>query len=141
MNAHIKYVDGLTFVGKGDSNHWVTMDASPKAGGSGAGTSPMELLLLSVGGCTAVDVINMLKKRKKQVDKFDVELSAKRADTHPKVYTEIHLTYKFWGKDLTEKEVRRAIDLSKSKYCSASIMLGKTARITYDFFINPENSG
>ncbi len=138
MKVAIKYVDGLTFIGKGESNNWVTMDASPKVGGSGAGTSPMEFLLMGLGGCTAVDVILMLKKRKKQVDKFDIEISSKRADEHPKVFTEIHMSYKFWGKDLTNKEIERAIELSENKYCSASAMIAKTAKITYDFVINAE---
>ncbi len=134
----VKLVDGITFVGKGKSNHWIPMDASPAAGGSGAGTSPMELLLIGLGGCTGVDVVLMLKKRKKKLDKFTLEISSERADSHPKVYTKIHITYKLWGKDLTEKEVKRAIELSEEKFCSASIMFSKTAEITYDFQINPD---
>ena len=138
MNVEIKYIDNLTFVGKGESNHWVPIDASVKAGGSGAGATPMEMLLFGVGGCTAVDVIMMLKKRKKTIDKFNIRIEAERADDHPKVFTHLHLTYRFWGKDLTEKEVARAIELSESKYCSASAMIAKSAKIRYDFEINPE---
>ena len=138
MNIKIKNVDELTFLGKGDSNNWITMDASPKVGGSGAGASPMELILLGLGGCAGVDIKLMLQKRKKVVDKFEIEINAQRAEAHPKVYTKIHMTYKFWGKDLTEKEVLRAIELSESKYCSVSAMLNKTAKITYDFVINAE---
>ena len=137
MSITIKQIDGITFVAKGNSNHWVAMDANPQTGGSGAASSPMEFLLFGLGGCTAVDVVMMLNKRKKNLKNFEIQVESKRADAHPKVYTEIHLTYKFWGEDLTEAEVKRAIELSKTKYCSASAMLGKTAKITYEYRINP----
>ena len=138
MKTTIKLVDNMSFMGKSESNHWVTMDASPKAGGDGAAASPMELLLIGLGGCSGVDVVAMLKKRKKKIDKFDIEIISKRADEHPKVYEEIHIVYKIWGDGLTEKEVKRAIELSENKYCSASAMFGKTAKMTFEFEVNQE---
>jgi putative redox protein len=141
VKVEVKYVDGLTFVGKGESNHWIPMDASIKAGGSGAGTSPMELLLLGLGGCTAVDVVSIMKKRRKPVQKFAIQIEAERAKEHPKVYTRIHMIYQFWGENLDKEELKKAIELSESKYCSASAMLGKTAEITYEIQMNPVNTG
>lgn len=139
MKIEVKYVDGMTFVGKGESNHWIPMDASESAGGSGAGTSPMELLLIGLAGCTGVDVVLIMKKRKKPVHKFDIEVEAERAKEHPKVYNKIHIIYKFWGDNLDENELKRAIELSENKYCSASAMLSKTAQLSYEIQINPEN--
>lgn len=139
MKVDVTYVDKMTFIAKGESNHWVAMDASEAAGGTNAASSPMELLLMGLGGCTGVDVVLIMKKRKKPVEKFKLEISAERADQHPKVYTRIHMIYKFWGKNLDESELRKAIELSEEKYCSASAMLAKTANISYEIQINPEN--
>lgn len=137
MKVEVQYVDGMTFVARGDSNHWVVMDAAPSAGGSGAASSPMELLLMGLGGCTGVDVVMIMNKRRKPVERFAIEIQAERAPDHPKVYTKIHMIYKFWGDSLDEEELRKAIELSEQKYCSASAMLGKTAAISYEIQINP----
>ena len=102
------------------------------------GIAPMELLLVGLAGCTAVDVLHILRKKRQQVDRFHLKVRAKKADSHPKVYTKIELVYLLWGEDISDKAVRDAIDLSKEKYCSASVMLGKTAEITYAYKINQD---
>ncbi len=111
------------------------MDASPAIGGSGKGPRPMELLLMGMGGCTGIDVVSMLKKQRQELQDFDMEIEATRADKPPRVFTNIHIRYLLTG-DLDPEKVRRAIELSKEKYCSASIMLGKTATITYSYVVN-----
>jgi putative redox protein len=126
----IKNVDGITFVGHGKSNHWVAMDGSQAFGGSEAATSPIELFLISLGGCTGMDVKSMLKKMRVKFDKFEINIDAERAEEHPKVYTRIDLVYKFWGQDLEadKAKIEKAINSSQDKYCSVSAMI-KAANI------------
>lgn len=119
----INRVNGTTFVAKGPSNHWVPMDASPKVGGNDAGSRPMEMILFGLGGCTAMDVETILVKMKVPVERFEVEIDSERAEEHPKVYTKIRMTYHFWGKDLPLDRLKRAVELSETKYCSVSAML------------------
>lgn len=135
MKASVTWTGGLSFEGKADSGHGVVMDASPAFGGEDKGARPMELLLLGMGGCTSIDVVNMLKKGRQDVRDCVAEMSAERADSEPKVFTRIHVHFKVTGKDIDPKRVQRAIELSAEKYCSASIMLGKTAEISHDFEI------
>ena len=124
---------GMSFLGETGSGHAVVMDGAPEAGGRNLAPRPMELLLAGTGGCTAFDVVMILKKGRHKVTACDVQLSAQRADSDPKVFTHIHFSFRIAGSDLKPETVKRAIELSKAKYCSASIMLGKTAEITYDF--------
>ncbi|NOZ61290.1 MAG: OsmC family protein [Calditrichaeota bacterium] len=135
MNVEIKQVDGLTLVGKADSGHWVAMDGGEKVGGNDAGTRPMELLLMSLGGCTGMDVISILQKKRTPFTKVNMRLEAERADEHPKVFTKIKITFLVYGdKDkIKAADVERAIELSSTKYCSASSMLKKTAEISYQY--------
>jgi len=135
MEITAKYIEGRTFLAKGDSNHWVTLDTSKEKGGGGAGSSPMELVLMGLASCTGLDVVSILEKRRVDLQDFGVNVSAERADSHPRVYTKIHLTYNFVSPDLTEKDAERAIQLSQDKYCSVSKMLDKTAEITYEYEI------
>jgi len=135
MEAVAKFVEGRTFLAKGGSNHWVTVDTAKEKGGGGAGTSPMEMVLMGLASCTGLDVVVILEKRRVQLDNFDIQVSAERAETHPKVYTKIHLNYRFTSPDLTEKDAERAIQLSQDKYCSVSKMLDKTAEISYEYEI------
>jgi putative redox protein len=135
MKANIKWVGGVMFLGHSGSGHTVVMDGPPEAGGRDLGIRPMEMLLLGMGGCTAFDVVTILKKARQNITACDVELQAERAQDLPKVFTRIHLHFTLHGKELSESQVKRAIDLSSEKYCSASIMLGKTAEITHDFTI------
>ena len=132
MNTRVKWLDNMSFVGESASGHSVVMDGPPEAGGRNLGIRPMEMLLLGLGGCSSFDIVSMLKKGKQDLVDCEVEITAKRADTEPKVFTSIHLHFIVSGNNLSEKRVTRAIELSAEKYCSASIMLGKTAEVTHD---------
>jgi putative redox protein len=133
MKARVKWVDGALMLGESSSGHVVVMDGPEDHGGRNLGVRPMEMLLLGMGGCTEFDVIHILKKSRQDVRFCEVEMAAERADTEPKVFTSIHVHFKVGGKGLTEKAVERAVKLSAEKYCSASLMLGKTAAITHDY--------
>ena len=133
MKATIRWSGGVSFVGRADSGHDVVMDGAPDAGGKNKGSRPMEVLLIGMGGCTAFDVVHILRKQRQNVDDCVVEITAERAVSDPKVFTRIHAHFKVSGRGLDSKKVAHAIELSATKYCSASIMLGKTATITHDF--------
>ena len=133
MKARVKWVDGMMFVGESGSGHAVVMDGAPESGGRDLGIRPMEMLLLGLGGCTAFDVVLILKRGREPVTDCVVEIDAERAEADPKVFTRIHLLYTLTGRALSPAKVERAIKLSKEKYCSASIMLGAVVEITYDF--------
>lgn len=125
----------MSFLAETASNHLVAMDGAPEAGGRNLAPRPMEMLLAGTGGCTAFDVVLILQKGRQAVTGCEVSLHAERAETEPKIFTKIHFHFRVTGKDLKPDAVARAIELSKNKYCSASIMLGKTAAITHDFEI------
>ena len=133
MKANIRWTGNVSFEGRADSGHTVVMDGAPEGGGQNKGSRPMELVLIGMGGCTAYDVVHILRKSRQEITDCVVEIEAKRAETDPKVFTNIHIHFVVTGKNLDEKKVQHAIELSATKYCSASIMLGKTARITHDF--------
>lgn len=135
MKARIKWVQDATFVGESGSGHAVVLDGPPESGGRNLGVRPMEMLLIGLGGCTAFDVVHILKKARQPITDCVVEVQAERADTVPKVFTSIHVRYIVTGKGLPDVQVKRAIELSKEKYCSASIMLGKAVQITHDYEI------
>ena len=139
MKARIKWLDNMSFVGESGSGHSVVMDGPPEFGGRDLGVRPMEMLLLGVGGCASFDVVSILNKGSKggnlNLAECEVHISAERAETEPKVFTRIHLHFVVSGESLKEAKVKRAIVLSAEKYCSASIMLGKTAKVTHDFEI------
>lgn len=135
MKARVKWVEDAMFLAESGSGHCVVMDGPPEAGGKNLGPRPMEMLLLGLGGCTAFDVVDILKKGRHPVKDCEVQISAERAETVPKVFTRIQVHYVVSGGGLSEAAVRRAVSLSAEKYCSASIMLGKTAEITHDFEI------
>ncbi len=126
----IQQIKGATFAARGRSNHWLVMDTPEKVGGAGAASSPMELILFGLGGCTAVDVEVILKKMKVPVENIEIDIQAERAEEHPKVYTKIDMVYHFWGKDLSGKKLEKAVKLSKDSYCSVSAMLKETVEIT-----------
>jgi putative redox protein len=123
----------MSFVGESDSGHSVVMDGAPDAGGRDLGVRPMEMLLLGLGGCTAFDVVSILRKSRQQILDCEVEIEAERAAEIPKVFTKIHVHFIVSGKDLDPDKVRKAVDLSADKYCSASKTLEKAAEITHDF--------
>jgi len=134
MQATVKWVDGVMFVGESGSGHTVVMDGPPDHGGRNMGLRPMELLLLGVGGCSSFDVIQILEKGRHQVKGCVAELTAERVDAVPSVFSKIHLHFVVTGHDLKVAAVERAVKLSAEKYCSASIMLGKAGvEITHDF--------
>ena len=124
MKAVVKWVDGVMVVGESGSGHSVVMDGAPEQGGRNMGVRPMEMLLLGLGGCASYDVIAMLKKGRQQIVDCRAEVEAERADAVPAVFTKIHVKFIVSGNDLKENQVKRAVDLSAEKYCSASIMLG-----------------
>ena len=133
MNLSVNWVDGMLMVGKSHSGHSITMDGPIEIGGENLGVRPMEMLLLGVAGCTMIDVVTTLQKMRQDLSHCETKISAERAKEHPKVFTDIHIHFIVKGKDLDSKKVDKAITLSAEKYCSASIMLGKTAKITHDF--------
>ena len=135
MNGLVQLVDGVSFRVTSGSGHSTLTDGPPDHGGRNAGMRPMEMMLLGMGGCTAYDVAQILRKRKHEPQMLEVELEAERADDIPQVFTHIHLKYRVRGIDITEREVQRAIDLSIEKYCSATRMLSATADVTYEFEI------
>ena len=135
MKGTVTLQEGSTFKGVAGSGHRVTMDVAPEVGGRNLGLRPMELVLLGLGGCTAIDVLHMLRKGRQSITDIRVELEAERADDVPKVFTKIHLHFVITGAGLDPHKIGRAINLSASKYCSASMMLNKTAEMTHDFEI------
>ena len=130
---------GMSFVAESGSGHAVVMDGAIDAGGHNLGPRPMEMVLAGTGGCTAFDVVLILKRGRHAVSGCEVRLTAERAEADPKVFTHIHFHYRVKGRQLKPEAVARAIALSKEKYCSASIMIGKTAEITHDFEIIDES--
>lgn len=131
-NVEIKFVDGMTFIGRGDSNHWVVMDSAETVGGTNAGTRPMELVLIALGGCTGMDVVSILKKKRVKFDKFEMKITGDRAEEHPKVYTKVDIEYVIYGDGINPRDVEHAIELSLSKYCSVSAILKKSgAKVNY----------
>ncbi len=138
--AELKQLSGITFIGKtDDTNHWITVDGPDNFGGSNAAIRPKELLLLSLAGCTSADVIAILQKKRVKLDDYKINITAQSTDKHPKVYSSINLEYVFTGKDIKEKDVERAIDLSQNIYCGVTAMLQKTVEITHNFkIVTPE---
>ena len=132
MKARAQWVDGRMFVGEAGSGHSVVMDGAPDSGGRNAGIRPMEMLLIGLAGCTAFDVVHILEKGREKLTRCTVEVDAERAETDPKVFTRIHLRFRVTGDGLAQAKVERAVQLSAEKYCSASIMLGKTAEISHE---------
>jgi putative redox protein len=133
MKTRIKWKDGVSFIAESGSGHTILMDGPPEVGGRNLGPRPMEMLLMGTGGCAAVDVVLILEKARQDISDCVVEIEAERASQEPKVFTRIHFHFILTGKNLSSSHVERAIKLSAEKYCSASIMLGKTAVLTHDF--------
>jgi putative redox protein len=141
MKARVQWLDGRAFVGESGSGHAVVMDGSPEAGGRNIGIRPMELLLIGMGGCTAFDVVMILERMREKLTGLDVWLDAERASEEPKVFTKVTMNFKFTGRNLKRANVERAVHLSAEKYCSASIMIAKTATIEHVIEIVDEGEG
>lgn len=135
MKARIKWIENVAFVGESESGHALVMDGSPDTGGRNLGPRPMETVLMGTGACSAFDVVMILKRGREAVTDCVVELSAQRAETEPKVFTHIHFHFVVTGHNLDSAKVERAIKLSAEKYCSATAMLEKTAKITHDYVV------
>ena len=133
--AFVKQLQGITFVGKTDSNHWITMDGPENFFGSNAGIRPKELILLGLAGCTGSDVVAILQKKKVDLKGFEINITADQQEEHPQVFTKIHLEFSFYGNNIAEKDVERAIELSQTKYCSVTVMFQKAVEITHSFRI------
>ena len=130
--AKISWVDGALFVAEGGSGHSFTMDGSPEVGGRNLASRPMEVVLMGMGGCTAIDVVSMLKKQRQDIEGVEVALEAERAAEHPMVFTSVKLVYTVRGRKLNKALVERAVSLSDEKYCSATAMIRKSAAITHE---------
>jgi len=137
MHVRVKWIDGVSFVGESETGHAVVLDGAPESGGRNIGMRPMEMLLIGMGACTSFDVVAILKKGRQPIVDCVAEIEAERADEIPKVFTKIHVHFVVTGNDLNPAQVERAVKLSAEKYCSASIMLGKSVEITHDFEIKP----
>lgn len=131
--AYVKRLKGITFTGKTDSNHWITMDGPEEFGGSNAGIRPKELLLLGLAGCTGSDVVTILTKKKVNLADFEININADVSEEHPQVFTKLNLEYVFYGKELKAKDLERAIELSLTKYCGVTAMLQKAMEINHSY--------
>lgn len=135
MKVRVKWVEDVCFLGESETGHAVVLDGAPEAGGRNIGMRPMEMLLIGMGACTSFDVVTILKKSRQDIVDCVAQIDADRADEIPKVFTKIHVHFVVAGKSLNPAQVERAVKLSAEKYCSASIMLGKSVDITHDFSI------
>ena len=138
-NAKVTLVSGMQFIAGADSGHAVVMDSTPDVGGNNTGARPMELLLMAFGGCSGMDVISILRKKKQNVSRFEINVRGEKAETAPHYYTDLHIEYVITGKDISEEAVKRAIELSLGKYCSVGATLGKAAKITHSYRIINED--
>lgn len=135
MKVRIKWAGEASFEAETGSGHKITLDGAQEYGGLDKGARPMEMLLVGLGGCTSFDVVLILKRSRQDIRDCVAEISAERAETDPKVFTRIHIKFTVTGKNLDPTRVERAVKLSEEKFCSASIMLGKTAEITHEIEI------
>ena len=135
METQIKWVGNAAFIGRASSGHTVVMDGPAEGGGRNLGPRPMEMLILGMGACSTYDVVSILKKSRQDITDCEIKITSKRAESDPKVFTDIQLHFVVSGHNLKQKQVERAIKLSAEKYCSASIMLGAIANITHDYEI------
>ena len=135
IKVEVKWIDGMRFVAIPESGHAVIMDSSKDKGGLDSGPRPMELLLISLAGCTGMDVIYILKKMRVQVQGFELKIDAERKQEHPRYYSKVHVKYVFYGKDIPEDKVKQAIELSQHKYCSVSATMRAVGELTYSFEI------
>lgn len=134
-HAIVKQLQGITLAAKADSNHWIIIDGPEMFGGSEAGPRPKELLLMALGGCTASDVIPILKKKRVPLQGFEIRLTGNVREEYPQVFTDIHVEYVFYGEGIDPKDVERAIELSTTKYCSVTAMLRASVNITHSYRI------
>jgi len=135
LTAKVTYVNGMQFIGDSESGHALVMDADPSAGGRNTGPKPMELLLISAGGCSGMDVISVLKKKRQDVTGLEIQVKGEKAGDYPMKFTDITLKFIVRGRNISESAVKRAIELSMTKYCSVKATLEGTAKIQYSYEI------
>jgi len=135
MQAKIKWVGKRGFIGETESGNKIRMDIAMEKGGGNTGPTPMELVLLALGGCTGLDVISILEKKRAKLEEMEIKIEAEKTENHPKVFKNIKIEYLFQGKDLKESDLKTAIELSQEKYCSVSAILKKTAELSYSWKI------
>jgi len=133
--VRVKWIDGMRFVATDSVGHSIVMDASKQAGGEGSGFSPLQLLLAALGGCTGIDVVDIMRKQRQRVDDLEIVVSGERVKEPPRVYSNIHVEYRVGGKGVGEKAVKRAVQLSEEKYCSVGAMLRARAKISSGYSI------
>lgn len=131
MEITVKHVQGMHFQGTGSTGKIIEVDRPVDAGGDGTGAGPMELVLMAVAGCSGIDIVDILRKMRVSYSRFEMFVTGQRADDHPRVFTGVHIVYRFWGRKLPLNKLERAVSLSLSKYCSVANMVNKTAELTY----------
>jgi len=139
MQARIKLIENACLLAEASSGHGVVIDGAQEIGGRNLGVRPMEMILMGLGGCTAMDVLSILQKKRQHVTDCVVEINGQRRDEHPRIFTAIHVHFIISGRDLKDNQVKRAVDLSAEKYCSVAAMLEAKVEITHDFEIVEEN--
>ncbi|WP_366924438.1 OsmC family protein [Metallumcola ferriviriculae] len=137
MTTTVQWKGNMAFEGKTPSGHKILLDPTLNEEYQAKGPSPMEVVLVALGGCSGIDVVSIFEKMRLDVTDFKIEIEAARADEHPKVYNKIKMVYRVWGENLSEDRVKRAVDLTQEKYCSVLHMLNKTASVEYSYQINP----
>ena len=135
MKVKVKYIDGLQFVGETESGHAVVMDGEPEYGGNNTAVRPTELLLVGLGGCSGMDVASVLKKKKQDIRGLEINIKGKRAEEHPKKFTDIDIEFVVTGRSISEEAVKRAVNLSMEKYCSVKATIEGCAAITFSYRI------
>jgi putative redox protein len=131
----LKQIKGNSYAAKADSGHWVIVDTKAEAGGSGGGATPKELLLMALAGCTSMDVVSILKKKRSPVAGYECIVKGVERDEHPRIFTEIHIEYVLYGDGIKPEDAERAIELSTTKYCSVSAMLSASCQISHSYRI------
>ncbi len=138
MKSNVKLTGDMQFIATADSGHAVVMDAPPSVGGKNTGAKPSELVLMGLGGCTGMDVISILRKKKQEITGFEMNVTGETPENRPRTFTDFHVEYIFKGNNISEEAVKRAIDLSRDKYCLVGMTLAKAANITYSYKIIEE---
>jgi putative redox protein len=136
MDVEVQRVQGCTFIARGPSNHWVVMDSKPEYYGRDAGARPVELLLMSLGGCSGVDVELILRKMRVNVRDLRIQIAGEQREKQPRKFTKIHVTYHFWGQDLPLEKLQRAVKLSDEKYCSVTHTINDSVEITSEIVVH-----
>jgi len=135
VSVKVKWIDGARFVANDDRGHSLVMDVSKERGGEGSGFGPMQLLLAALGGCTGMDIVDIIRKQRQKLESLEIMVSGERVTAQPRVYGRVSVEYRFKGKELKEKAVQRAVQLSQDKYCSVAATLRPTAKVSYGYVI------